>query len=282
MGEKTYRGAIGWLAVYGLLAGPAQAAGVDVDVAIVFAVDNSSSIDRHTADLQREGHAKALLSPDVVAAITETNTGCIAITYFEWSSVGRTRIVLPWTRICSGAAADAAARVISGKGDRGYGRGAGGRTSVSAAIDVSALLLDRYPESAARKVIDISSNGENNDGLPVLASRELAVAKGYTINAIAVPSADENPVYRLASYFTTNVIGGPGAFVITPAGPDDYAIALRRKLVLEIAATTPGTAVAGRDGLPVSRYAVHRLGSFWKGTESGVHTVALNPGRRFQ
>ena len=38
-----------------LIAGRALAA--DVDVAIVFAVDVSGSIDQFTADLQREGHA---------------------------------------------------------------------------------------------------------------------------------------------------------------------------------------------------------------------------------
>ena len=71
-----------------------------VDVAIVFAVDFSSSIDPHTADLQRKGHAAALTSPQVTAAIASNYRGCIAITYFEWSSPGRGRIVLPWTRVC--------------------------------------------------------------------------------------------------------------------------------------------------------------------------------------
>jgi len=208
-----------------------QAHAADVDVAIVFAVDFSSSIDPQTADLQRKGHAAALTSPAVTTAIASNYLGCIAITYFEWSSPGRSRVVLPWTRICNLADAEAAARAISEKGFSGFTRRARAGTSVSSAIDLGAYFLDNFPGKADRKVIDISGNGTNNDGFPVQPSRLNAVAKGYTINAIAIPNKEEA---QLASYFAANVIGGPRAFVISPAGPDDYAIALRRKLVTEI------------------------------------------------
>jgi Protein of unknown function (DUF1194) len=104
----------------------------------------------------------------------------------------------------------------------------------SSAIDVASLLLDQFPGRATKKIIDVSANGENNDGLPVQPSKLKAIAKGYTINAIAIPAQDENPGHQLASYFTDYVIGGPQAFVMKPTGPNDYATALRRKLVTEI------------------------------------------------
>ena len=211
-----------------------QAHAAKVDVAIVFAVDFSSSIDPEIADLQREGHAAALTSPEIIAAITRNYVGCIGVAYFEWSSPGHTRVVLPWTRICGLEDAKAAASVISKKGDTGHIRRGRSGTSVSAAIDVGCLLLDQFPGNAAKKVIDISSNGENNDGLPVQPSRLNAIAKGYTINAIAIPAKDENPEQPLASYFARSVIGGSQAFVITSKGPSDYAMALRRKLVTEV------------------------------------------------
>lgn len=211
-----------------------QAHATEVDVAIVFAVDISSSIDPALADLQREGHAAALTSPEIVSAIARNYLGCISVAYFEWSSPGRGQNVLPWTRICGPEDAEAAALVIRDKGDTGFSRRGRGGTSVSSAIDVGSLLLDQFPGKAAQKVIDISANGENNDGLPVHESRLKAIAKGYTINAIAIPAQDENPDYRLATYFTDNVIGGPQAFVITPRDTGDYVAALRRKLVTEI------------------------------------------------
>lgn len=211
-----------------------QAHAADVDVAIVFAVDFSSSIDPKIADLQREGHAAALTSPEIIAAITRNYVGCISVAYFEWSSPGHARTVLPWTNICGLEDARAAASVISKEGDTGITRRGRRGTSVSSAIDIGSLLLDQFPGKAARKVIDISSNGENNDGLPVQPSRLNAIAKGYTINAIAIPMEDESPDNTLASYFAKSVIGGSQAFVITPKGPDDYVMALRRKLVTEV------------------------------------------------
>lgn len=231
MGTNSRLGLIGTLAasmIWGL-----QAHAADVDAAIVFAVDFSSSIDPDTADLQREGHAAAITSPEIIAAIARNHFGCISILYFEWSSSGRMRKVLPWTSVCGLEDAEAAALVIRKKGDRGYGRRGRGETSISYAIDVGSLLLDQFSGTAARRIIDISANGENNDGPPVQQSRLKAIAKGYTVNAISLPSTDGSS-HSLASYFTENVIGGPLAFVITPTGASDYAVALRRKLVIEI------------------------------------------------
>jgi hypothetical protein len=209
-------------------------ASMKVDVAVVFAVDFSSSIDPKIADLQREGHAAALTSPEIIRAIAQNYLGCIGVAYFEWSSPGRSRTVLPWTRICGLEDAKAAASVIRNKGDTGHIRRGRGGTSVSTAIDVGSLLLDEFPGNAMKKVIDISSNGENNDGLPVQPSRENAIAKGYTINAIAIPADDEDPRQPLASYFARSVIGGSQAFVMSPKEPHDYVTALRRKLVTEV------------------------------------------------
>ena len=223
-----------------LVTGRALAA--DFDVAIVFAVDVSGSIDPFTADLQREGHVLALRSPQVIAAIAGNHFGCIAIAYFEWSSreelrtVSPLRTVLPWTGVCSAEDALAAAKIISEKGDRGYGRWGRGETSISYAIDTASLLLDDFAGEVGRKVIDISSNGRNNSGLPVAVSRARAIAKGYTINAIAIPTMEHRGFAdHLVNYFAQEVIGGPSAFVLEPASREDYAVALRRKLVKEIA-----------------------------------------------
>jgi hypothetical protein len=206
----------------------------DVDAMIVFAVDVSSSIDPATANLQREGHAAALHSPEILAAIARNRIGCIAITYFEWSSPGRFRSIVPWRTICGARDAQVVAAAITTKGYRGFGRSSGRGTSISYAIDMGSLFLDEYQGSAPRKIIDISANGSNNDGLPVEQSRAKAISKGYTINAIAIPSTIPGEERDIADYFAMNVIGGIGSFVISPIGAADYASALRRKLVVEI------------------------------------------------
>lgn len=208
--------------------------GMVVDAALVLAVDASSSISMDQARMQKEGHADALRSPQVKAAIREGSIGCIAVTYLEWSSVGAARTVLPWSRLCSGGDADIAADAIARRGDDGSGRGSGGRTSLSFALDLGGFLLDRFPGKAARKIIDISSNGTNNDGLPVAQSRDRVVQKGYTVNGIVLAHEEQGVTSDLPDYFRRAVIGGPRAFVAVPDRPSDYVRAIRRKLVMEI------------------------------------------------
>ena len=211
------------------------AAAGSVDVAIVFAVDNSSSVDPHTADLQREGHASAIKAPEVLAAIARNEFGCIAIAYMEWSRPGSARTVLPWTMICERADAEIASLIISKAGNQGLGRAIRRSTSISYALDAGGLLIDQLPYLAVRKVIDVSTNGMNNDGLPVEQRRLMALSKGYTINAIVLPNGLEVSEEQLAIYLKQEVAGGPLSFVTVPKGVEQYAATLRRKLIQEIA-----------------------------------------------
>jgi len=213
---------------------------MDVDAAIVFAVDMSSSIDPDRADFQRMGHVEALRSPEVAAAISRGAKGCIAITYVEWSVPGWLHTVLPWTRICTDSDQQLAADEIAARGDNGLERRGRGGTAISYALDVSSLLLDNLPGRAARKIIDISANGTNNDGLPVARSRDRVLAKGHIVNAIVIDGAEPGVTDNLPGYFNENVIGGPGSFVVMPKAVGDYAHALRRKLVLEISDADAG------------------------------------------
>lgn len=221
-----------WLLFVVIFEVPAHAA--DVDAAIVFAVDISASVDRATAKLQRDGHAMAIVEPAVIAAISRGPKGCIAVTYIEWASRGQTRSILPWRRICGMADALAVAgaiRRLASDGDDCSGYCA---TSISDAIDSGSDLLDRYQGAALARIIDISANGTNNDGAPLWSSRARALARGYTINAIVLPQFHYGVPYPLTDYFNDYVIGGDGAFVIEPETVNDYASALRRKLVSEI------------------------------------------------
>lgn len=206
----------------------------EVDAAIVFAVDSSTSVDPERADRQRIGHAEALRSREVISAITRSPSRCIAITYFEWASVGSLRTILPWQVVCNEAQVRAAAQTIEDYGDTGHGRSRGGRTSISFAIDAASLSLRAWSGKAARTVIDISVNGTNNDGPSVEVSRRQALAEGHVINAIAVDRSEEGVTDDLGGYLHEKVIGGPGAFVAVSSDPAGYARALRRKLAVEI------------------------------------------------
>ena len=220
------------------LSGPnSQAA--DVDAAIVFAVDASGSVDAAAAELQREGHAEAIRAPEVIAAIDRGEFGCIAIAYVEWASTGQKRTLMPWTSICGLEDAQGAAALIRREGNKGNSCRRRCGTSISFAIDLGALLLDGYVGHASSRIIDISANGTNNDGLPLGPSRLQAVASGITINAIAVPTFTRGVQPRLVDYFAENVIGGAGSFAVEPVTTNDYVAVLRRKMVIEIGMADP-------------------------------------------
>lgn len=240
--------ALGLFAPEPISAEEMAAAEMVVDAAIVLAVDSSFSVDPAAADLQRLGHADALLSSQVADAISKGLVGCIAITYVEWSSVGEIRTVLPWTRLCDGDDTNAAAAAIAHGGDAGYRRPWRGRSSLSFAIAAGSLMLDRFPGEAARRIIDISTNGTNNDGVPVIESRDRTLRRGHIINAIAISREEPGVTADLPAYLAASVIGGPGAFAIAAERAEDYAAALRMKLVLEISAPAGPLLPDGRDG----------------------------------
>lgn len=229
---------------------------VPVDLALVLAVDVSGSVDEEEAVLQRRGYVDALSDPQIVKAITSGILGRIAVTYFEWAGDGWQMPVIGWTVIDSPAgASDFAARLA----DAPIGRGPW--TSIADAIDFAAALHEQNPYEATRRVIDISGDGPNNTGGTLPQARDEAVAKRITINGLAIINGRSNfgrvPMPNLDLYYRHCVIGGPGAFVIVANGFADFARAIRRKLILEIAGNQPqgggviaatGRAQAGQPG----------------------------------
>jgi hypothetical protein len=81
-----------------------------------------------------------------------------------------------------------------------------------------------------------------NFGLPPAAARDRIVAGGIAINGLAILT--EEP--WLADYYRNNVIGGPLAFVVIARTFDDFADAMLRKLVQEVA----GASVTGAPPVP--------------------------------
>ena len=106
-----------------------------------------------------------------------------------------------------------------------------GSTSISGAIDYSVGLLAQDPFKAQRQVIDVSGDGANNAGRPAAAARDDAVAEGIVINGLPILTVEP----YLAEHYNAEVIGGPGAFMIAIGSYDQFAEAIVRKLVTEIA-----------------------------------------------
>lgn len=216
------------------LAAQEAARPVEVDVELVLAVDVSRSIAPSELILQRRGYAEALVSAPVMEAVAAGLLGQIAVTYIEWAGDGAQRVVVDWTLIRTvEEAEDFAATLVS---TPVY---ALSRTSISGAIRTALRQMEGNGYDGLRRVIDISGDGPNNAGLPVLAARSEALASGVTINGL--PLMTQDGAYQswhipdLDLYYLNCVIGGPGAFVIPVRDWTEFAAAIRRKLVLEIA-----------------------------------------------
>lgn len=218
------------LAMPGLLAGlaavPAHAEEA-VDLLLVLAIDASGSIDAEEFRLQREGCAEALAHPAVLAAIRGGARGAIGIAMVEWGAPGGAATVVDWLRV-----ADAASAAVAAEAFRTAPRSRQSWNAIGDAIDHSARLIAAAPFRADEKVIDLSGDAPDMRGLrPAPVARDDAVAAGITINGLAILGGSGG----LAEIFARDVIGGPGAFVMTAEGRGDFARAMRAKLVREIA-----------------------------------------------
>jgi hypothetical protein len=212
----------------------AQARPEEVDLLLVLAVDASGSIDPEEFRLQREGYAEALSHPAVLAAITgKPRGGAIAVAMVEWGSPGGAATVVDWMRVSDAASARALAQAVLEAP-----RSRQGWNAIGDALDHAARMLLAAPFRAAEKVIDLSGDGPDMRSLrPAAVPWDDAVAAGIAINALAVAASGQ--VTRmgepLAETYRREVIGGPGAFVVTAEDRRDVARALRAKLIREIA-----------------------------------------------
>jgi Protein of unknown function (DUF1194) len=205
----------------------------EVDLALVLAVDVSRSMDVDEQRLQREGFVEAFRSQAIHDAVRKGMLGRIAVAYVEWSGPAEQNVVVSWTVIEGPEGAFAFAERLE--------RTPIGRlvsTSISGAIDFSLALLGQSGVEALRQVIDISGDGPNNTGRTVTLARDDAVAKGVTINGL--PFMLKRPtgfgdIEDLDLYYQDCVIGGPGAFIVPVRERQQFAEAIRTKLVREIA-----------------------------------------------
>ncbi|MFT3988696.1 MAG: DUF1194 domain-containing protein [Aestuariivirga sp.] len=87
--------------------------------------------------------------------------------------------------------------------------------------------------TSARKVVDVSGDGEEtpSSGAVMLPeAHALALRLHITVNGLAITNQDA----FVGSYYENAVKAGPDSFVVTANSYDDYAGAMRRKLLREI------------------------------------------------
>ena len=219
----------------------------DVDLELILAVDASPSISRAEQKVQRDGYVSAFRHADLASAIESGETGRIAVLYLEWAGPSQQTVVIPWTILDTLKDTQALADKLAEQSlsaDRLAERSLaeGPSTSISGALWAAKELFAESGIHSPRRVIDISGDGPNNVGPPLDPVRDSLFAQGVTINGLPITLPSDGTVDRslkytgpdLQSYFEHCVIGGPDAFAIGVTDVQQFATAIRRKLVREI------------------------------------------------
>jgi len=100
-------------------------------------------------------------------------------------------------------------------------------------LGYGAQMFGRGPKCLA-KTIDMAGDGRNNEGFPPQAAYAEFPFDGVTVNGLVVNAAEFESETQLISFFESEVLYGPGAFLEVADGFDDYERAMRRKLEREL------------------------------------------------
>ncbi|KQI68125.1 hypothetical protein AN189_12005 [Loktanella sp. 3ANDIMAR09] len=214
----------GLIAGLSLAAAPAEAC----RLALVLAIDVSSSVDATEDALQRQGLAAALIAPEVQAAFFASSDP-VALYVFEWSGRYNQVALSDWRMIETPGDLDAVAAAVSSsiRSHNDF------PTAMGHALGHAATVLQNGPRCLFQ-TIDMAGDGINNEGFGPIEAYDAFPLGDVTVNGLVVNAADFEGEVNLIPFYTNEVIRGPGAFVEVANSFADYETAMRRKLVREL------------------------------------------------
>jgi Protein of unknown function (DUF1194) len=197
-----------------------------VAIELVLALDCSASVDRHEFELQISGLASAFRDADVLEAVENLKPFGVAIAITQWGGPGETRLLVPFTHVenardakAFGYRASFLSRLLRAS-----------VTSIATGINDSITLIEGNDFDGQRKVIDISGDGRDNGAASLDEARRRASNGGITVNGLSIASDDSG----LEGYYRDQVIVGSDAFVEPAQDFDDFARAIKEKLLREL------------------------------------------------
>ena len=203
-----------------------RAAAENVVLELVLAIDVSSSVNEEEYILQMKGFAEAFRHPAVVAVIESLGSKGMVVTLIQWSGADTYVQVIDWTRINGRASAEA----FAGQIENAPRLIEGGATAIGDAMLFARALIELNGYNGTRRTVDVSGDGIANQGKQPAVARALLNAENITVNGLAI--LNEEP--RLGAYYKAGVVGGPNAFLVTATDFEDFARAIRIKLITEI------------------------------------------------
>lgn len=209
-----------------LLAPAAQA--VECRLALALALDVSSSVNPTEDRLQRQGLARALLSPDVERAFFIAPQP-VALAVYEWSGRYNQALLLDWTVIERPEILyDVAATLAASERST-----AKFPTALGYALGYGATLFQSAPR-CLYNTLDVSGDGKNNEGFGPDEAYNAFPFQDIVVNGLAINAAEFEAETDLVPYFRNEVLHGPGAFLEIATGFEDFERAMSRKLEREL------------------------------------------------
>jgi len=201
---------------------------------LILAADVSGSVNATRYRTQQDGYLEALGDSRVLHVIGELDPPVLAVTFIAWAR--EQEVMVPWMRVQDAQSMDLFRNRLK---DAQRPR-IGINTLISRALFFCDGQFDRE-FSGGRKVIDVSGDGDDNQGTGgVHEARDALVGKGVVINGLPIIVKPPEYIFPpqppegLDVYYRRHVVGGDGHVVIESIGFDNFKQAILQKLLLEI------------------------------------------------
>jgi Ca-activated chloride channel family protein len=201
------------------------------DLSLVLALDGSTSMTVQEYDLERTGLAAAFRDPQVIDAILAMDGGMIA-SVTQWAGPDHQRLSVGWTALLDAKDISDFAEKIDLLRNPFHGT----MTAVGNALRHARTVLAVAAKNCDRSVVDLSSDGIANSGIDTAAEAEELASGGVQINALVIVDGLWPYPEDIVDWYAATVIRGAGSFVEQATGPEQYAAAIRRKLLRELRA----------------------------------------------
>lgn len=218
------------------MGGGTSAAAQPCRQALALGLDVSGSVDQAEYQLQMQGVAGALRDPSVQEALLQTPEIPVFLLVFEWSGAGYQRVLVDWRALSDASAIAETSEILMQQSDRPPP----GTTGIGAAMAAAGDYFDQVP-SCWRRTLDLSGDGQNNDWPPPETARQSADLSDVTINGLVIGDTETGSTRSgsadfgsLVTYYQSQVIKGPDAFVEIALGFEDFQAAMTRKLIREL------------------------------------------------
>lgn len=227
------------LIILGAVATTVKAQSEEVDLELVLAMDASGSVSEKEYLLQLRGTAAAFRDLEIIEAIQAGPTGRIAIALMLWSDAAFPKQKSPWFVLKDQASISQFAGFVEGfqvGENNSVSLGSGGGTGIGSGVQEALKMIAGNGHTGLRKVIDVSGDGIETEfdfskGIMIRDAKLLAGLQNVTINGLPILGGDSP---NLDTYYQSEVISGPGAFIVVADGFDDFGRAIRQKLLREI------------------------------------------------